>query len=223
MAQNEEQTVVQATRRTNGGKNDSRRERVAGRIPVTIYGGGDGAVSATAKLGDLAAIIRSKHGVSSIFKIAVDGQETEVIFHDRQIHPLTGRLIHADLKRIDRKQKMNISVPLHLVGEPVGVTEGGGLLDHVLHQVEIRCLPGNIPDAIDADVSGLDINGTLHLSDIKISEKIEFVTDAQAVVATVKFAKEEDTGVTPSTIESDSGTIEGQTDETAPAEAADNE
>ncbi len=206
MAQNEEQTIIQATRRTSGGKNDSRRERVAGRVPVVIYGGAAEPVSATAKIGDLAAIIRSKHGISSIFTIAVDGQETEVMFHDRQINVLTGRLVHADLKRVDRKQKMNISVPLHLVGEPIGVTENGGLLDQVLNQIEIRCLPGNIPDSIDADVSQLDINSSLHLSDIKLPEGIEFVTDPESVAATVKFAKEEDLGVTPSTIQGDGAT-----------------
>lgn len=195
---NNEQVTVQAEVRSGRGKNDSRRIRAAGKIPVTIYGGDGEAIAATAKLSDLAAIIRSHSGINTVFKVAVDGQESEVMFHDRQIDPLKGRLTHADLKRIVRGQKMNVTVTLELTGDPIGVKEDGGLLEHVLHTVEIRCRPSQIPESITADVSGLHINEVLHLSDIKTDEEIEFVADPKTVVATVKFAKEEEEEIAPS-------------------------
>lgn len=217
MAENNEQVIVQAEMRNDRGKNDSRRLRADGKVPLTIYGGEGESVSATAKLADLAAIIRSKSGVSTIFKVAIDGQETEVMFHDRQVDPLRGRLIHADLKRIVRGQKLQISVPLELEGEPVGVTEDGGLLDHILHQIEVRCLPRHIPDSIKADVSGLHVNEVLHVSDIKVDENIEFVTNPEAVVASVKFAKVEVEETAPATeeAEADETAAEGAGEEAA--------
>jgi large subunit ribosomal protein L25 len=199
MAENNEQVIVQAEIRNDRGKNDARRLRTAGKVPVTIYGGEGEAVSAVAKLSDLAAIIRSKTGISTLFKVAIDGQETEVMFHDRQINPLTGRLMHADLKRIVRGQKLEVTVPLELEGEPVGVTEEGAVLDHVLHQIVVRCRPSQIPESVKADVSGLHVNEVLHVSDLKADENIEFVTAPDSVVATVKFAKMEGEETAPAT------------------------
>lgn len=197
MAENNEQVTVQAEARMGRGKNDSRRMRAAGLVPITIYGGEGEAISATAKLSDLAAIIRSHSGINSVFKVTVDGTESEVMFHDRQIDPLRGRLTHADLKRIVRGQKMNVTVSLELMGDPLGVTEDGGVLDQVLHTVEVRCRPSQIPESITADVSHLRINEALHISDIKTDDDIEFVTDPKAVVATVKFARPEEEEAAP--------------------------
>jgi large subunit ribosomal protein L25 len=202
MAENNEQVTVKAEIRQMRGKNDARRIRAAGNVPVSIYGGEGEAISAVAKLSDLAAIIRSRTGVQTIFKVAIDGMdETEVMFHDRQIDPLKGRIVHADLKRIVRGQKLVVTVSLELIGEPFGVLNDGGLLDHVMHQVEVRCRPSQIPESIKADVSNLHVNEVLHLSDIELDEGIEFVADPKQVVATVKYAKAEDEGVTPSTVE----------------------
>ena len=188
MAENKEQVTVKAEVREGRGKNDSRRMRADGKVPVTIYGGEGEAVAATAKLSDLAAVIRSHSGANTIFSIAVDGMDTtDVMFHDRQIHPVKGRLIHADLKRIVRGQKLEITVPLHFEGEPVGVTMEGGVLDQTTHELQVRCLPRNIPDAITADISGLKVNDVMHVKDIKVDENLEILTDPEAVVATIKF------------------------------------
>lgn len=188
MAENNEQVTVQAQVRQGRGKNDSRRMRADGRVPVTIYGGEGEAVSATAKLSDLAAVIRSHSGANTIFSIAIEGMDTaDVMFHDRQIHPVKGRLVHADLKRIVRGQKLEITVPLHFEGEPVGVTMEGGTLDQTIHELQVRCLPRNIPDAITADISGLKVNDVMHVKDIKVDDNLEILTDPEAVVATIKF------------------------------------
>ena len=116
---------------------------------------------------DLAAILRSESGRNTIFTIDIEGVgASEVMFHDRQIDPVRGRLIHADLTRLVKGQKIEVTVPLHLVGEPVGVREEQGVLEQIIREIEIRCEPREIPDAIDVDVSNLDVHDVLHVSDI---------------------------------------------------------
>ena len=183
---------VQAKPRDGRGKNDARRARRAGMVPITVYGGGAETVSALAQLSDLAAILRSEAGRNTIFTIEVEGVgESEVMFHDRQIDPVRGRLIHADLTRLVKGQKIEVTVPLHLTGEPVGVKEKQGVLEQIIREIQIRCQPRDIPDTLDVDVSHLDVHDLLHVSDIKASEGIEILNDAELVLATVSIVKEE--------------------------------
>jgi large subunit ribosomal protein L25 len=184
---------IQAKQREGRGKNDARRARRDGLVPVTVYGGGFETVAAVAPLSELAAILRSESGRNTIFTIAVEGVgESEVMFHDRQIDPVKGRLIHADLTRLVKGQKIEVTVPLHLVGEPVGVKEKQGVLEQVIREIDVRCQPREIPDSIDVDVSGLDVHDTLHVSDIKVAEGVEILTDAELVIATVGIVREEE-------------------------------
>jgi large subunit ribosomal protein L25 len=189
---------VQAKQRDGRGKNDARRARREGMVPITVYGGGVETVAAVAPLRDLAAILRSESGRNTIFTLEVDGAgATEVMFHDRQIDPVKGRLIHADLTRLVKGQKIEVTVPLHLVGEPVGVKEKQGVLEQIVREIEIRCEPRDIPDAFDVDVSHLDVHDTLHVSDIKMGEGVEILTDAELVIATVGIVREEVEAATP--------------------------
>jgi large subunit ribosomal protein L25 len=184
---------IKAKQREGRGKNDARRARREGMVPITVYGGGAETVAAVAPLSELAAILRSEAGRNTIFTIEVDGfGEVEVMFHDRQIDPVKGRLIHADLTRLVKGQKIEVTVPLHLVGEPFGVKEKQGVLEQIVREIEIRCEPREIPDSLDVDVSGLDVHDTLHVSDIKVSEAIEILTDQELVIATVGIVKEEE-------------------------------
>jgi len=190
---------VQAKQRDGRGKNDARRTRRAGMVPITVYGGGAETVAAVAPLSELAAILRSDAGRNTIFTIDVEGVgASEVMFHDRQIDPVKGRLIHADLTRLVKGQKIEVTVPLHLVGEPIGVKEKQGVLEQVVREIEIRCEPREIPDSIDVDVSNLDVHDVLHVSDIPVSEAIEILMDAELVIATVGIVKEE-VAATPAT------------------------
>jgi large subunit ribosomal protein L25 len=183
---------VRATQREGRGKNDARRARREGMVPITVYGGGAETVAAVAPARDLAAILRSEAGRNTIFTIEVDGLgESEVMFHDRQIDPIKGRLIHADLTRLVKGQKIEVTVPLHLVGEPIGVKEKQGVLEQIIREIDVRCEPRDIPDSIDLDVSNLDVHDTLHVSDIKVAEGVEILTDAELVIATVGIVKEE--------------------------------
>lgn len=191
MAENKEITV-RAKVREGRGKNDARRTRRAGLVPVTVYGGGGETVAAAAPLRELAAILRSEAGRNTIFTIDIEGQNaSEVMFHDRQIDPVRGRLIHADFQRLVKGQKIEVTVPLHLVGEPIGVREEQGVLEQIVREIEIRCEPREIPDAIDVDVSGLGVHDVLHVSDIPVGSNIEILTPPDQVVATVGIVKEE--------------------------------
>lgn len=184
---------VQAKQREGRGKNDSRRARRDGMVPITVYGGGAETVAAVAPLRDLAAILRSESGRNTIFTIDVEGLGvSEVMFHDRQIDPVRGRLIHADLTRLVKGQKIEVTVPLHLVGEPFGVKEKQGVLEQIIREIEIRCEPRSIPDVINVDVSHLDVHDLLHVSDLKVEEGVELLQDADMVVATVGIVKEEE-------------------------------
>ncbi len=189
---------VQAKQREGRGKNDARRARREGMVPITVYGGGAETVAAVAPARDLAAILRSEAGRNTIFTIEVEGMgESEVMFHDRQVDPVKGRLIHADLTRLVKGQKIEVTVPLHLIGEPVGVKEKQGVLEQVIREIDVRCQPRDIPDSIDVDVSNLDVHDTLHVSDIKVGEGVEILMDAEFVIATVGIVKEEVAAATP--------------------------
>jgi large subunit ribosomal protein L25 len=183
---------VQAKLREGRGKNDARRARRDGLVPITVYGGGAETIAAVAPLSDLAAILRSEAGRNTIFTVEVEGVGvSEVMFHDRQIDPVKGRLIHADLTRLVKGQKIEVTVPLHLTGEPIGVKEKQGVLEQIIREIEIKCEPREIPDTLEVDVSNLDVHDVLHVSDIPRSEAIEILTDPEQVIATVGIVKEE--------------------------------
>src|SRR6185437_425129 len=165
---------VQAKLRDGRGKNDARRTRREGMVPITVYGGGAETLAADAPLRDLAAILRSESGRNTIFTIDIEGiGASEVMFHERQIDPVRGRLIHADLTRLVKGQKIEVTVPLHLTGEPFGVREEEGVLEQIIREIEIRCEPREIPDVINVDVSNLDVHDVLHVSDISVPESVE--------------------------------------------------
>ena len=189
----EKQSItVRAASRASRGKNDARRARRDGMVPVTIYGGEGGAVSAVAPLRELAAILRSESGHNTIFTIDVEGVgPSEVMFHDRQLDPVRGRLVHADLRRLVSGQKIEVTVPIHLTGEPIGAREEDGHLEQILREIEIRCDPRNIPDSFDMDVSGLHVHDVLHVSDIPTDENIEILEEPESVIATVTVLREE--------------------------------
>lgn len=191
MAEHKEITV-RAKVREGRGKNDARRARASGMVPVNVYGGGGDAIAALAPLRELAAILRSESGRNTIFTIDIEGVgPSEVMFHERQIDPVRMRLIHADFTRLVKGQKIEVTVPLHLVGEPVGVREEQGVLEQIIREIEIRCEPREIPDVIKVDVSNLGVHDVLHVSDIPVDEGIEILTSADTVIATVGIIKEE--------------------------------
>lgn len=190
--------ILRATAREGRGKNDARRARRNGQVPVTIYGGATEAVAALAPLSELAAILRSDTGRNTIFTVDIEGVEaTEVMFADRQIDPVRSRLVHADFKRLVKGEKIEATVPLRLVGEPIGVREEAGVLEQLVREVDIRCQPRDIPEHIDVDVTNLAVHQVLHVSDIPVAEGIEILEEADTAIATVGVVKEEATAAAP--------------------------
>jgi large subunit ribosomal protein L25 len=143
-------------------------------------------------LSELAAILRSDSGRNTIFTLDIDGVgAAEVMFIDRQIDPVRSRLVHADFKRLVKGEKIEATVRLRLIGEPIGVREHQGVLEQIVREVEIRCQPREIPEHIDVDVTNLDVHHVLHVSDIPVSEGVEILEEADTVIATVGMTKEE--------------------------------
>src|ERR1041384_576724 len=190
--------IVKASPRDGRGKNDARRARRNGQVPVTIYGGAGEAVAALAQLSDLAAILRSDTGRNTIFTVEVEGVEaTEVMFAGRQIDPVRSRLIHADFKRLVKGEKIDATVPLRLVGEPIGVREEAGVLEQIIREIEIRCQPRDIPEHLDVDVTNLGVHQVLHVSDIPATAAVATLAERDTVIATVSVVKEEVVEVAP--------------------------
>jgi large subunit ribosomal protein L25 len=183
--------TVKAEARENRGKGDSRRLRAKGRIPVVVYGGGTESVAASASLAELAAILRTDSGVNSVFSLDIAGEGVnDVIFQDRQIHPVTGRLIHADLRRFSKGEKIEMTVPIHLTGEPEALKEDGAVLTQAMREIKVLCEPAKTPDSIDVDISGLTAEHALHVSDLKVGEGIEIHEAPETVVASIVIVKE---------------------------------
>ncbi len=181
-----EKIIIKAEKRETRGKNEARRLRTQGKIPVVVYGGGTESLAATASLSDLAAIIRTDTGVNTVFSLDIDGiGVNDVIFQDRQIDAVKGRLIHADLRRFAKGEKIEMTVPIHLTGHAVGLQDPGAVLTQVMREVKVLCEPANTPDSIDVDVTDLEAGQTIHVSDLKVGSGIEIHAEPETVVATI--------------------------------------
>lgn len=187
-----EKVIVKAEKRETRGKNTNRRLRVEGKIPVVVYGGGSESLAATATLADLAAILRTDTGVNTVFGLDIEGVGiNDVIFQDRQIHAVHGRLIHADLRRFAKGEKIEMTVPIHLTGHAAGLQDEGAVLTQTMREIKVLCEPANTPDSIDVDVTDLAAGESIHVSDLKVGAGIEILAPAEAVVATIITVSEE--------------------------------
>jgi large subunit ribosomal protein L25 len=186
-----EQNILEAQPRESGTKNQARRVRVGGKIPGVLYGAGKNSQSVTVDPRHVLRILHSETGHNTIFDLALGGENTKVMIVDWQYEPIKGHLLHIDLKRIAMDKALRVSVPIELQGVPAGVKTEGGILEQMLREVEIECLPGDIPGHIDVDVSELTFGKVLRVSDLPHNEKIKFLTDENQPVAHVTSVKEE--------------------------------
>jgi len=188
-----EKVVVKAEKREGRGKNDARRLRSSGKLPISVYGGGGETVAAVVELKDLAAILRSDTGQNTIFSLDMTGEGTgDVIFHDRQIDALKGRLVHADLRRLAKGEKIEVTVPIHLVGEAVGLKEEGAVMNQQMREIKVLCEPSKIPEFLEIDVANLEVNESVHVSDLQVAEDVELHELPETVVASIVVVKEEE-------------------------------
>jgi len=186
-----EKIIVKAEKRDGRGKNVNRRLRGEGKVPVIVYGGGGESVSVAAELKDLAAVLRTDAGVNTVFSLDVANEGVgDVMFQDRQIDPVRGRLIHADLRRIAKGEKFEMTIPIHLVGEAEGLKEEGAVLAQNLREIKILVEPAKAPESFDLDISELATGHSLHVSDLNIDKGIEIHEDPETVVASIVIVKE---------------------------------
>jgi large subunit ribosomal protein L25 len=188
------QEVVAATPREGKfNKNAARRVRMKGKIPAVVYGAAEPAVAIEVDPKQIQKILHSDSGHNSIFDLEITGTtaKTKAMIVDWQYEPIKGTLMHIDLKRIALDKAMRVEVPIQLVGTAFGVKTQGGILDTVLREVEIECLPGDIPSHIDLDVTEMAIGDVKRVSDLPHSDKIKYITDEDATVAHVVAIKEE--------------------------------
>jgi large subunit ribosomal protein L25 len=186
--------AVVATPRTGTfNKNHARRVRVSGLIPAVVYGAGEESIAVTVDPKVITKILYSETGHNTIFDISIEGKgAAKGMIVDWQNEPIKGHLLHIDIKRIAMNKAMVVSVEVKLIGIPAGVKLGGGVLSQVLHEVEVECLPGDIPSHIDVDVSALEVNGAIHISDLPHTDKVKFLGEEDALVAHVTLMKEEE-------------------------------
>jgi large subunit ribosomal protein L25 len=185
--------VVEAQPRPDSsrGKNEARRLRAGGRVPAVVYGAKKNTLAVSVDPKQINRILGSESGHNTIFDLQVDGEKTKAMIVDWQYEPLKGKLLHIDLKRIAMDEKIRVMVPIHLVGEAVGVKQQGGIMDQVIREVEVECLPGDIPTHIDADVSALEFGIVLRVKDLPHGGKLKFITPEDQSVAHVTSVKEE--------------------------------
>jgi large subunit ribosomal protein L25 len=201
-----ETNVLEAQTRKPGTKNEARRVRRDGKIPAVVYGAGKDSLSISVDPRVVTRILNSETGHNSIFDLALNGEKTKAMIVDWQYEPIKGRLLHIDVKRIALDKVLRVSVPIFLTGEAAGVKQEGGILEQMLREVEIECLPADIPSHIDVDVSHLTFGKVLRVSDLPHSEKVKFLTDANQPVAHVTSVKEE-VVVTPEAAAAEAGAV----------------
>jgi len=213
-----EKFTVKAEKRETRGKNANRRLRVEGKIPVVVYGGGTASFAATASLSDLAAILRTDAGVNTVFSLDIDGEGVnDVIFQDRQIDAIKGRLIHADLRRFAKGEKIEMTVPIRLTGQTDALKEEGAVLSQAMREIKVLCEPANTPESIDVDISSMTAEHAIHVSDLRVGEGVEIHESPETVVASIVIVKE--VVLEPEIVEGAEPAVEGE----EPAEGAEGE
>ena len=186
------EVVVAKPREGKFNKNAARRVRAAGKIPAVLYGAGHDAVAVEVDPKQITRILFSETGHNTIFDVQVEGvPSAKAMIVDWQREPIKDQLIHIDMKRIALDKLLRVSVRVKLLGVPAGVKTEGGILDQVLREVEIECLPADIPNHIDVDVTGLGLHGVLRVSELPHSDKIKYLTSEDATVAHVVTIREE--------------------------------
>lgn len=184
--------VVSAKTRADRGKNAAKRLRREGLVPGVVYGGKGENVAVAVDPKALQRVLRSEAGRNSILKLDIaNAGSTNAILKSWQVDPIKEKFLHADFFRIAMDVAIRVTVPIHVTGEARGVKVDAGILELILREIEVECLPGDIPERIDVDVTDLGINGALRISDVAAPAKVKILEDADQVVVHVVSVKEE--------------------------------
>jgi len=181
-----EQIIVDGKERTDRGKNAARRMRVGGEVPAVLYGGKGGPVALTVNTKQFSALLRSESGQNTVFQVRMPGGDQPAMVKDWQVDPVKGVLLHVDMLRVAMDVRIRVRVPVHTFGEAQGVKLQGGVFETVTRDVEIECLPSEIPGEFRVDITEFMIGKQLRAGDLPLdAEKMKLVTDPQRVIAHV--------------------------------------
>ncbi len=192
--------VVEARPRADFGKNVNRRLRAQGLIPGVLYGARKQAVPVAVSPKEIGSILRSASGENTLFDLQLDGSRRKVILKEFQVEPIKGRLLHADFYEVALDQTLEVTVHIELSGVPTGVKVEGGVLDFVTRELEVECLPTEIPEKIVVDVSELALGKHVRVSDIKVPDRVKVLTEPDVVIAHVVAPRAEEVAATPEAV-----------------------
>jgi large subunit ribosomal protein L25 len=183
--------VVPAESRSETGKNENRRLRSRGMIPGVVYGTGKAAVPVAVSPREIGAILKSASGENTLFDLDLGGERRKVILKEFQREPLRGSLLHADFYEIALDKVLQVRVHVELVGVPTGVKLQGGIVDFVTRELEVECLPADIPAKVTVDISHLELGKHLRVSDLKLGDRVKVKDEADLVIAHVVLPRAE--------------------------------
>jgi large subunit ribosomal protein L25 len=179
--------ALKGARRSGIGKGVARKLRQTGSIPAVYYGRGEEPIVLTVLVKELEEVILKAEGSNVIVDLKVDGDggsDRKALIREIQRDPVGGHILHLDLQHISLTERITVEVPIVLTGTPIGVKDGGGILEHLLREVEVECLPTDIPSRLEIDVSALNIGDSLHVSDLK-TDKATILTEGERPIAAV--------------------------------------
>ncbi len=190
------EATLEAVRRDGRGKNEANRLRASGRIPAVLYGsqkqGAAASVAVAVDPKELSRILHSESGANTLITLKLDGEDARVLVREYQIDPITHHLLHADFYKLALDRRIRITVPVLVKGEPVGVKVHGGVLDIVHREIEVECLPTEIPEHVDIDVSELMIGQSIRVRDVAVSPTWTALTEGETMLVHVIAPKAEE-------------------------------
>src|SRR5882672_1430831 len=177
--------VLEAQARPASTKGANKSMRLKGLVPAIAYGEKEASIALTVPEKSVQSILHSKGGRNALISLKIGAKSHAVLIKEIQRHPITRALRHVDFQRISLKQKIETKVPLHEKGEAPGVKLGGGVLEHLVREIPVRCLPTEIPASIDLDISNLQLNQSIRAKDLKLPAGVEILMDAESVISHV--------------------------------------
>jgi large subunit ribosomal protein L25 len=190
--------TIEVQRREELGKNANRRARAAGMIPAVVYGGGRDSAAVQVNRRSFLELFRGSHGVDQskilLLKLADTGQERHAMIRDLQIDPISRQVVHIDFQRVLMDQRVRVAVPIEIKGTAYGVKTEGGVLDFVVREVHIECLPGDIPAHIDLDVTDLHVGHHIEAGQLQLPDGVTLLDEPERVIVALGHSRTEDTG-----------------------------
>lgn len=178
--------TIKADKRAEQGKNAARRIRRDGNVPAVLYGAVTDSIPLTVKKRDIFGILKSETGDNTIFKVAFGDEKREVMIKEYQQDVVSDEILHVDFIQIAMDKEIRVSVPIHLVGDPVGVKSEGGFVDFSTREIEIECLPKDIPEHLEVDISDLHLHQSVKVEELDEIAGVKFITDSQAVLVLIQ-------------------------------------